>query len=1073
MGVKGPEGPAPSLVVAGFGPPATRALAEQIAALKAGDAMAAVTVVVPSAVAGVTLRRRLAYDGGLVNVRFTSLAELAASIALARHAADGALPLTPVRAEAAATAALAADPGVLVTVAAEPSTSRALVAAFADLDEADETSRRAAGRSSRRAHDVLRLHAAFRRRIAGRVTTHDQVVEAAAAVDDGRGVDLSTIGTVVLHVPRRLRNREVGLLAALARRGRLRAVVGTVAGDPSGAEALDEPAADIVNQLMPLLGEPQVRAGGRDALPLEVTRAVDPAEEGRIALRRIVAALESGVPAERIAVVARVGEPYMVLLHEELDAAGIPHRAPATTTLAQSVAGRALLGLLRLAGGGFRRDEVTSWLRSAPILDPLTGRSVPAPWWDRLAREAGVVGGLDQWRLRLARASERRAERHADAGAPDDQGESAESAEPAEPDRKAASLADLAAFVDDLAARLVPPEPGGRRSSSWRTLTGWTRGLFTAYVDRRAIARSPAEQAALEAVDAVLDELGDLDGVAPPVDASGFCRVVALHLDRRAGSTGVLGHGVMVGSIADLVGADLDLVVVVGAAEGQLPPARADDPLLPNRERRQVGIPLRGLSPAEEHRDLMAALASAGQVLVTTPRADPRNQREAHPARWLLDLVGRAAGRTVTGAELATLADDSVSARWFDDVVSFEWWLASGRSPATPHEHDLAQVLTARRAGLDVRLSSPARADRCFARGLDAVVARRDGGFGPWTGRAGPHPEFISDLSHPQSSTALERWVGCPFRYFLGHVLRVDEHDDPAEPDWATAMVRGSLFHEVLERFVGEALDRPSDQPWSPADRARLHDVADEVAAVYQSEGRTGRPLLWELARLDIHRQLDRILDDDDRHRSSRRLIPVAVEHAFGFDESHPPVRLTAGEGREVVFRGFIDRIDRSSAGDRLVVLDYKTGSPRGYPDGRSGDLTANGRFLQLLVYAAAARAAYGELPVESYYWFVGERDELRMHGGEIDATAEARLGEVLTVIADGIGAGTFAARPGKEDYFRGFENCRVCPYDRVCPPDRAEQWQRVKGDADLRAYRTLVEPPEQPVPADRSEPAT
>jgi ATP-dependent helicase/nuclease subunit B len=1070
MGVRGPVRPAPPLVVAVFGQAATRALAEQVAAAKAGDPMAPVTVVVPSAVAGVTLRRRLAADGGLVNVRFTSLPDLAAGIARATMAHQRQVPLTPVRAEAVAAAVLADRPGVLAGATGEPSTARALVATFADLDEADEACRATVARSSRRGADVVRLHRAFTERVAGQVSPHDQIGVAATAVEAGAPLD--EVGGVIVHVPRRLRPSEVGLVGALSRHGRLSAVVGV-----ADSAVTDEPTADLLARLEPLLGPSHIVETPSRAVELEVVRAIDPAEEARIAVRRVVAAIEAGVPLDRIAVVSRLRDPYRNLLHEELAAAAIPHRVAGVATLAQRIAGRTLLGLLALADGGLRRLEVTAWLRSAPIVDPATRCPIPAPWWDRLAREAGVVGGLDQWRARLARAIERRAERHVDAridvdldqpGEPDPS-QQGEPTEPVEVDRKAASLADLARFIDDLAARLVPPSNAGARS--WRQLTAWARRLLDAYLDRGAVAASQSEQASLEAVGAILDELGDLDGAGLPADRARLARVVAEHLDRPVSAAGILGHGVTVGSVADLVGADFDLTIVVGATEGELPPARTDDPLLPNRERRSAGLARRGLSPAEERRDLAAALASAGRVLVTTPRADPRGQREAHPARWLLDLIATRLGRAVIGADLDRLATDPAAAGWFTDVVSFEWWAASGRAPATPHEHDIAAILAATRAGLDPRLSSPAHADPVLARGLAAVAARRYEGFGPWTGQAGPHAEFLSDLSHPQSSTALEHWVVCPFRYFLGHVLRVDEHDDPAEPDWATAMVRGSVFHEVLERFVGEAIDRPPDRGWTPADRARLHALADEVAGAFESEGRTGRPLLWELARHDIHRQLDRILDDDDRHRSGRRLIPVAVEHAFGFDDTHPPVRIDAGDGREVVFRGFIDRIDRTVDGDRLVVLDYKTGSPKGYPEPGSGDLTANGRFLQLLVYAAAARAAHGDLPVESYYWFVGERGDLTMRGGEVDTAAEQRLGEVLAVLVDGIGQGTFPARPGEENYFRGFENCRWCPYDRVCSTDRAEQWERVKGHRDLRPYCALVEP-EPPAPTQAPSPS-
>ena len=45
-----------------------------------------------------------------------------------------------------------------------------------------------------------------------------------------------------------------------------------------------------------------------------------------------------------------------------------------------------------------------------------------------------------------------------------------------------------------------------------------------------------------------------------------------------------------------------------------------------------------------------------------------------------------------------------------------------------------------------------------------------------------------------------------------------------------------------------------------------------------------------------------------------------------------PVVIDLAGE-RKVAFRGFVDRVDRSPDGDRLVVIDYKTGKRDKYAD--------------------------------------------------------------------------------------------------------------------------------------------
>ncbi len=70
------------LLSVAYGPPATALLGRIVGAVQAGDPLAPVTVVVPSAAAGVTLRRRLALDlGGVVNVAVTSFPQLAGGLA--------------------------------------------------------------------------------------------------------------------------------------------------------------------------------------------------------------------------------------------------------------------------------------------------------------------------------------------------------------------------------------------------------------------------------------------------------------------------------------------------------------------------------------------------------------------------------------------------------------------------------------------------------------------------------------------------------------------------------------------------------------------------------------------------------------------------------------------------------------------------------------------------------------------------------------------------------------------------------------------------------------------------------
>jgi len=141
-------------------------------------------------------------------------------------------------------------------------------------------------------------------------------------------------------------------------------------------------------------------------------------------------------------------------------------------------------------------------------------------------------------------------------------------------------------------------------------------------------------------------------------------------------------------------------------------------------------------------------------------------------------------------------------------------------------------------------------------------------------------------------------------------------------------------------------------------------------------------------------------------------------------------------------------------------VLDYKSGSA-GYYYGLAKDPVKRGRLLQLPIYALAARQSYGDaLAVEAYYWFVGEDQGYERQGYPIDDTTLAAFQETMGVILDGISSGLFPARPGKARQDT-FENCSLCPYDRVCPGNRARLWERKRSAPDLKRYLKMAEPDE------------
>jgi RecB family exonuclease len=741
-----------------------------------------------------------------------------------------------------------------------------------------------------------------------------------------------------------------------------------------------------------------------------------------------------------------------LLVHEELTAAGIPHSAPSPVRPAQGIAGRTLLGLLEWPANGHRRDDLMRLLRGAPLRDPAGGRARPDRW-DRVARDAGVVGGLEQWRQRLGAARDRVVERMANDPTIGDEptlplDEDDGIAGAGGPQRRIAEIDALNSFVERLA---IDTDPGERHS--WEALSRWAKRLVRTYLGSEAAASVE-----------LLDELAALDELDPMPGPEGFRRVLEHELSRPVGRVGRFGHGVFVGRLVEAVGADLDEVIVLGCSEGVFPPRAADDPLLPDRDRRAVGEAMRrrGITAAEEERDALAVIAAPRSCTLTFPVADPRGQRTRQPAPFVLEQLTSLLGERVDTDGITRLRDDARASTWFRDLPSFEWWLAEDGVPATPTELDVRELLAARAARQPLERLPVVHA-AALEHGLQAAHARITGELGHWSGSVGPWAELADDLQHPRSATSLQQWATCPFRYFLGHVLELDGLEDPGDAETISAADRGTLVHAVLERYFRARIDG------APVD---IDDIATDLEQRFRSQGRTGRPLLWDADWTALRRHLHRILEAGEDDPILDGLEPAAVEYRFGLTDAETgetvePVVVDIGNGRQMRFRGAVDRIDRSPNGDRLVVLDYKTGSAKGYdvldPEHADHDIVARGTLLQLPVYAAAAREAYpGAKRAEAYYWFIGQRGVIELLGGPIDATAQERFRSVMRTIADGIEGGTFPARPGEEEWRPGIghthTNCVYCPYDRLCPSGRGEQWVRLRERDELRGYVELAE---------------
>jgi ATP-dependent helicase/nuclease subunit B len=1042
-----------------FGAPAIRALRQEIDRLKGGDVLAPVTVVVPRAAVGLASRRQLAAEpasqasvgAGVANVRFVTLTRIAAELADAGLRASGSRSATAAAVHGAVRQALAGTEGVLGPVRSHPATVRALAGAYHELRPLPENVQRELARQSPRAAAVVALVTEVRSRLAG---WHDDVdLAQAAAREVQTGGPTPPIGAVVLHLPLSLPPHHRKLVAVLAEASPTVAIIG-LTGDP----AADAPAMALATQLEEAS---DVRLDHRPApvdpaaQPLAVHSVLSaPSADAEVldVVRSLLARAEDGVPLEQMAIAHSGMHPYPRLVRQMLEEAGVPFHGGSDRPLSATLAGRCLLGAFAVAERGWRRDELLDWLAGAPLL--FQGAPVPASAWDRVSCEAGVVEGLEEWRSRLAALAERyrRALEDPDR-VEDDDGAGRHRASVAAQLELARSLG---AFVAGLAARLESPP------TRWDGWAAWCRSFLHEYLGgpHRRTGWPPEEEQALAAVEEALTRLGELDQVDPAPDPATFRSALASELDVPAPATARWGRGVLVGEVRQLLGTDLDVLFVVGMHDGAFPPPLADDPVLPDRERRAAGplVPLRATRAAEARRDFLAALSAARHRSLSFARGDQRRGRVQRPSRWLLDgLQGVLGTERLYSRDLERLA--GVSA--YRVLPSYTAAMAADGAAASLADLDRRNLLRWRVAHSGIGNHPLARQDPVLRAGLAAGSARRRQAFTRYDGLVGKGAPSPAD-AEPRSPTGLETYAECPRRYLMKTVLRVGVLDRPETIVRLGPADRGQIMHEVLERFVRQELARSPGEWIAPARRwadeggeARLSTIAEEVFADYEARGLTGRPLLWAFDRQVIWRDLLAFLAHDDARRARLGCTPVAVELPFG-RHGEPPVVLDLGHGRSVAFRGVVDRVDVTTDG-RAVVVDYKTGGTYGYEELANGDPVARGRRLQLPIYGLAAMRQTRTTRVEVGYWFVTQRQGFRSIGYELDHDRLAAFGHAVSVLVEGIEAGAFPARPGQGDGGE-LEHCRFCDYTAMCPGDRSAAWQRVRQAPVLSHYLELVE---------------
>ncbi|MGD8394275.1 MAG: PD-(D/E)XK nuclease family protein [Candidatus Eiseniibacteriota bacterium] len=818
-------------------------------------------------------------------------------------------------------------------------------------------------------------------------------------------------------------------------------------------------------------------------------------EEVEATVHWIVEQVLDGVALEEIAVVATRIDVYappvidrLARLPIALDAVQVLDDRPASHT----VAGRRLRALLEALASHLsveRMVPLLGTLRPAPAAGAAGDATDAGERWtpSRLARlvdQAGIAGGSaahpDGARSWLAGLERFRQQLAADRDTP-----------------RAASTARRGAIGEEAAEEDVEPEKRAhliarRERARWtRTLDAilpavreldaivtdiadalpldqlWSR--IAAFV-RRWLPLPPSPPRLLERFERELAPVLAPDVAAHLAGGEAVEFLVERFAVLRTGSDGGGRAALTLGSPRAVRGLCFRAVRVIGLAEGVLPPAPREDPVLPAAARARIEAARPGRLVVEraldqvlsDLHDLCRLVMGTGERLAfSAPRRwVDGSQRELSGA--MLE-VAMALGRQLDGGEAPGPVPDAEhlqrlyiapgvgrrrrTADALPLLPAVELRSArrsSGGAPSGAVQHRVPpRWLAGTSAALDLRRLCHLDDARLLASCFEPL----DGDLrAVWSPALAPALAPGLAPSRAVSPTGLGRLLACPHAFMLSSILGLEAPPEPPRGDRLDPLTFGSLTHRVLERLMeraGTALCRHEGRlgDWL-GEAARLADAAFDAAL--GCHPLTGAGV--------IARERARLAETVARFvryewNQGRRTF-VASERDFGDPAGVP---LGIGEGAQLHVHGTIDRLDRLDDGS-LAVRDFKTGRAHSLAE----EPIQPSIDLQIALYArvVAAGPPAARVAEAAYVYAAVGRDPDRRFTGRTLEVLDRALTDWLRVAHAMLASGVFPRTPDPG-------TCRYCDFRALCDADpvslRAAKLRRDTLPPAAIAFRQLL----------------
>lgn len=437
-------------------------------------------------------------------------------------------------------------------------------------------------------------------------------------------------------------------------------------------------------------------------------------------------------------------------------------------------------------------------------------------------------------------------------------------------------------------------------------------------------------------------------------------------------------------------------------------------------------LPENGLLQEADRRALVASLGAEDETAAPPPtpadealwRADRALRRHRGPTSYYARLFDVEAGEEREPSALFLQREQTAGASAASRVVGL---VPPADAPAlSDSDQWLAAYRAARQNSGEPPPDDESARTRLYdtypwiADGEAARRARRSDRYTAYDGLlpAGAYPDLalFDTEDRPLSASRLETLAEAPYIYFLKYVLGVRPLEEPAIDDepWLNHRRKGTLLHRIYERFMRTLGGRAP----TPDDADRMRTIVDDTLAEEADQEAPPSTVVEAAARRELRENATLFLRAEIERGADYR--PEHFELGFGL----PPHRRQDGDyadgavlsvdGRRLLLRGRIDRVDRNRETGRLAAWDYKTGGTSGYDD---SDPVQDGKTLQWALYAYALEALTDETVEESGYFFANVA-EVGSRRAADPAAHRAEVEQLLGRLGALAESGTFPVTP-------------------------------------------------------------